>query len=126
MSLSVFFGDLRHVLGTRIADYVLQLRSHIEEEKIMPVKKTLTKKNARQKKLLHTVSIPKHDEVNFHSDDHLLEHREDALKRQMKIIQKDYMKLMLNVTKGYGLLKGWLETQAMMKKDMIKSRIIKI
>jgi len=30
------------------------------------------------------------------------------------------------VTKGYDLLKGWIETQANMRKDMIKSRLIKI
>lgn len=90
----------------------------------MPVKKTLTKKNARQKKLLHTVAMPKHEDG--HIDDHSIESREDALKKQMKIIQKDYMKLMLNAKKGYDLLKGWIETQAMMKKDLIKSRLIKI
>lgn len=91
----------------------------------MAVKKSLPKKNARQKKLLHSVNTPKHED-EFQNAMNTIEVKEDALKRQFKVIQKDYLKLMYNVTKGYDLLKGWIETQANMRKDMIKSRLIKI
>ncbi len=90
----------------------------------MPIKKTIPKKNARQKKLLHTVAHPPMNEE--HAPEDSLEGREDAIKKQFKIIQKDYFKLMLNVTKGYDLVKGWLESQAIQKRDMLKSRLIKI
>lgn len=90
----------------------------------MPIKKTIPKKNARQKKLLHTVAHPHVSEE--HAPETSLEGREDAIKRQFKVIQKDYYKLMLNVTKGYDLVKGWLETQAILKREMLKSRLIKI
>ncbi len=91
----------------------------------MALKKSLPKKNARQKKMLHTVTMAKHDE-HVESEGTSIEGKEDAIRRQLKVIQKDYMKLMTNVTKGYDLVKGWIETQASMRKDMIKSRLIKI
>lgn len=91
----------------------------------MAVKKSLPKKNARQKKMLHTVAMPKHEDHES-AETTTLEGKEVAIKRQLKVIQKDYLKLMYNVTKGYDLLKGWIETQANMRKDMIKSRLIKI
>lgn len=90
----------------------------------MAVKKTLPKRNARQKKLLHNVTIHKQDE--HHEIDSSIELKEDAIKRQFKLIQKDYLKLMTNVTKGYGLIKGWLGSQAEKRSNMIKSRLIKI
>lgn len=86
----------------------------------MAVKKSLPKKNARQKKLLHNVTASRHDE------EHKIELKEDAIRRQFKLIQKDYLKLMSNVTKGYGLIKGWLGTQAEVRRNLIKSRLIKI
>lgn len=90
----------------------------------MAVKKTLPKRNARQKKLLHNVTVHKHDEN--HEIDSSIELKEDAIKRQFKLIQKDYFKLLTNVTKGYGLIKGWIGSQAEKRSNMIKSRLIKI
>jgi len=100
-----------------------------ENEKLggnMPIKKSLPKKNARQRKLLHSVAVQKHEDEHNQELNNNIELKEDAIRRQFKLIQKDYMKLMTNVTKGYGLIKGWLGSQAEMRRHMIKSRLIKI
>jgi hypothetical protein len=92
---------------------------------IMAVKKSLPiKRNARQKKLLNNVGVQRHEEN--HEIESSIELKEDAIKRQFKLIQKDYVKLMTNVTKGYGLIKGWIGSQAEKRSNLIKSRLIKI
>lgn len=110
------------MLGMRLA----RALDWYENEKLggnMPVKKSLPKRNARQKKLLHNVTVQKHEDQELNNN---IELKEDAIRRQFKLIQKDYLKLMTNVTKGYGLIKGWLGSQAEMRRHMIKSRLIKI
>ena len=67
--------------------------------------------------------------VNEHSEAHLtdgdVKHYEQAIRRQMVVIKKDYVRLMDDVARGYGLVKHWVGNQAINTGEMIKSRFVK-
>lgn len=88
----------------------------------MPVKH-LVKKNTRQKKLIHRVSMNMEgagvSEPNLSS----VKKREAAIVRQFNQIQKDYLRLVSDVVKELDLVKGWIGNQAMSKKDQLRTRL---
>lgn len=89
----------------------------------MSVKKA-TQKNARQKKVLQMVNeVHLKDKSNVEFQD--MKHDEDALRRQLSLIKKDYDRLMTDVAAGYGIIKHWVGIQAASRSGMIKSRFIK-
>lgn len=85
--------------------------------------KHLNKKTTRQKKLIHTVAALKNNEGSMSFDLNSTAGREAAIVRQFNLIQKDYLKLMNDVAKEFDLVKGWIGTQAMMKRDEIKTKL---
>jgi 6-phosphogluconate dehydrogenase (decarboxylating) len=78
------------------------------------------KKNTRQKKILQMVEAKDH--VTHQGD----KNYEEAIRRQMDLIKKDYNKLVTDVAGGFGLIKNWVGVQAVSKSEMIKSRFAKI
>lgn len=89
----------------------------------MAVKKTAVK-NSRQKKVLQMVNeVHAKDRTNVEYQD--MKHDEDALRRQLVVIKKDYDRLMTDVATGYGIIKHWVGIQAANRGELIKSRFIK-
>lgn len=89
----------------------------------MAVKKT-AHKNLRQKKVLNMVGeIRNASYTNIEKQE--IRHGEDAIRRQFLVIKKDYSRLMNDVATGYGLIKNWVEMQAMNRGEMLKARFIK-
>lgn len=85
--------------------------------------KNFNKKNPRQKRLIRSVGVSHIDREVVGFDLSSLEGREKAIVRQFNQIQKDYSRLMMDVVKEFDLLKGWLGTQASIKRNEIKSRL---
>lgn len=89
----------------------------------MTVKKAV-QKNSRQKKVLQMVNeVHAKDKSNVEFQD--MKHDEDALRRQLVVIKKDYDRLMIDVAAGYGIIKHWVGIQATSRGGMLKSRFIK-
>ena len=88
----------------------------------MTVKKV--QKNARQKKVLKMVAEA-HANDNTNPEVQEARHDEDALRRQLLVIKKDYTRLMVDVRTGYGLIKHWVGLQAATKGEILKARFIK-
>ena len=75
--------------------------------------KKIVKRNARQKKIMKMAEqVTAADPINH----------EATLKSQLRVIQKDYNRLVTDVTKGYGLLKNWMEVQAVNTREMLRTR----
>lgn len=89
----------------------------------MSVKKAATK-NARQKKVLQMVNEV-HAKDNSNPEVQSMKHDEDALRRQLQVIKKDYDRLMTDVATGYGIIKHWVGVQAANRGELLKSRFIK-
>ncbi len=89
----------------------------------MAVKKSAVK-NSRQKKVLQMVNeVHAKDNSNINLQE--MKHDEDALRRQLEVIKKDYDRLMTDVAAGYGIIKHWVGVQAASRGELIKSRFIK-
>ncbi len=89
----------------------------------MAVKKT-AHKNSRQKKVLNMVGdIRNASYTNIETQE--IRHGEDAIRRQFIVIKKDYNRLMNDVATGYGMIKNWVEMQAVNRGEMLKARFIK-
>ncbi len=89
----------------------------------MAVKKT-AHKNGRQKKVLKMVAeAHAHDRDNMEAQE--LRHEEDAIRRQFLVIKKDYNRLVTDVAAGYGLIKNWVNLQAVNRGELLKARFIK-
>lgn len=81
-------------------------------------------KNARQKKVLQMVNeVHANDNSNVELQD--LKHDEDALRRQLLVIKKDYDRLMTDVAAGYGIIRHWVGVQAASRGELLKQRFIK-
>ncbi len=90
----------------------------------MTVKKVKTKANARQKNVLKMVNeVHANDMGNGEAQE--ARHDEDALRRQLLVIQKDYKRLMTDVATGYGIIRHWVSIQAASRGELLKSRFIK-
>ncbi|MBC7428570.1 MAG: hypothetical protein H7336_08170 [Bacteriovorax sp.] len=88
----------------------------------MTVKKV--KANARQKKVLKMVNeVHINDMSNVQAQ--VARHDEDALRRQLIVIQKDYKRLMIDVAAGYSLIRHWVGVQAQTRGELLKTRFIK-
>lgn len=81
------------------------------------------KKTTRQKKILNMVATQVVDDRGLLDGE--TQRYEEAIRRQMDLIKKDYNRLMIDVSKGYGLVKNWVGNQAMTKGEMIRSRFIR-
>lgn len=92
------------------------------ETSIMTVKKAKT--NARQKKVLKMVNEA-HTSDMGNADMQRVRHDEDAIRRQLLVIKKDYSRLMTDVATGYGLIKDWVNIQASTRGELLKTRFIK-
>lgn len=90
------------------------------EEKFMPAKRNL-KKSTRQKKLVR--AIPQMRDEQLTLDGNSPKGKEAAIIRQFHLIQRGYAKLMNDVAKELDLVKGWISSQASMRKNTIKARI---
>jgi 3'-phosphoadenosine 5'-phosphosulfate sulfotransferase len=89
----------------------------------MAVKKAAVK-NSRQKKVLQMVNeVHAKDRTNVEFQN--MKHDEDALRRQLVVIKKDYDRLMTDVATGYGIIRHWVGIQATTRGELIKSRFIK-
>ncbi|QDK40868.1 hypothetical protein DOM21_05230 [Bacteriovorax stolpii] len=89
----------------------------------MAVKKT-AHKNGRQKKVLKMVAVAHaHDNDNMEGQE--LRHEEDAIRRQFLVIKKDYSRLMNDVATGYGLIRNWVNLQAVNRGELLRARFIK-
>lgn len=87
----------------------------------MPVKK-YSKKTTRQKRLIKAMATT--NELGGHAlDGSSPKGREAAIIRQFHQIQKGYAKLMVDVAKELDLVKGWIGTQAQIKRNDIKARL---
>ena len=71
----------------------------------------------RQKRLINSVATTTKDAA------HANERREDEIIRQFHQIQKGYSRLMVDVAKELDLVKNWLGTQAITKRNEIKTRL---
>jgi hypothetical protein len=91
----------------------------LKGEDVMSAKK----KTTRQKKISNMVAIQATGERGLLTGEN--QRYEEAIRRQMDLIKKDYNRLMIDVSKGYGLVKYWVGNQAMVKGEMIRSRFIK-
>lgn len=90
----------------------------------MTVKKVKTKPNARQKKVLKMVQeVHANDMGNVEAQE--ARHDEDAIRRQLEVIKKDYNRLMTDVAAGYGLIRHWVGIQAQTRGELLKTRFIK-
>lgn len=86
----------------------------------MPVKKhPRTRKTIRQKRLIHAIPIK---DTSFSLDGDSPKGREAAIIKQFHQIQKGYTRLMNDVAKEVDLVKGWIGTQALIKKNELKNR----
>lgn len=83
--------------------------------------KHLNKKNARQKKMIQSIAVTKNEGVGSSFDLNTVEGREAAIIRQFNQIQKDYVRLMTDVVKELDLVRGWIGTQAIHKRDEIRT-----
>lgn len=92
-------------------------------EEDMSVKKSI-QKNARQKKVLQMVNEI-HAKDNSNAEVQELKHDEDAIRRQLLVIKKDYTRLVSDVRTGYGIIKHWVGIQAANRGELIRSRFIK-
>ncbi|MEA9355730.1 hypothetical protein SHI21_05945 [Bacteriovorax sp. PP10] len=89
----------------------------------MAVKKSAVK-NSRQKKVLQMVNeVHAKDRTNVEYQD--MKHDEDALRRQLLVIKKDYDRLMTDMATGYGIIRHWVGIQATTRGELIKSRFIR-
>lgn len=89
----------------------------------MTVKKT-AQKNARVKKVIQMVNeVHAKDNTNVELQETM--HDEDALRRQLLVIKKDYNRLMTDVAAGYGIVKHWASLQVASKGELLKTRFIK-
>lgn len=86
--------------------------------------KKSTTKNARQKKVIQMVNeVHAKDNDNIELQEAM--HDEDALRRQLLVIRKDYNRLMTDVAAGYGIIKHWASLQMANKGELLRSRFIK-
>ena len=75
--------------------------------------KKIVKRNARQKKLSRLVEeVTASGPVNYEAN----------LKNQLRVIQKDYNRLLTDVSKGYNLFKTWVEVQAVNTREVLRTR----
>lgn len=81
------------------------------------------KKNTRQKKLINTFAVTGSQSDNKSDRVNSVEGKEAAIIRQFNQIQKDYMKLMNDLVKEFGLVKGWIGSQALSKRKALKNSL---
>jgi hypothetical protein len=81
-------------------------------------------KNTRQKKVLKMVSHA-HESDMGNLEAQSAKHDEDAIRRQLSVIKKDYSRLMTDMATGYDLLKHWVNIQASTRGEILKTRFIK-
>lgn len=86
--------------------------------------KTSTSTSTRQKKILKMVNDVHVKGMN-NIEAQEARHDEDAIRRQMLVIRKDYSRLMTDVAAGYGLIKHWVNVQASTRGELLKTRFIK-
>ncbi|MBC7538721.1 MAG: hypothetical protein H7281_07870 [Bacteriovorax sp.] len=86
----------------------------------MPAKRH-PKKTTRQKRLIHTVASI-NDEGNS-LDRNSTSGREAEIIRQFHQIQKGYTRLLTDVAKELNLVKGWIGSQAVTKRNDLKARL---
>lgn len=79
------------------------------------------KKTTRQKRLIHTLSTT--TDESHALDTSSVEGREEAIIRQFHQIQKGYTRLMTDVAKELDLVRRWIGSQAMMKRNDLKARL---
>lgn len=90
---------------------------------IMTVKKS-AQKNTRVKKVIQMVNeVHAKDHTNIELQE--AKHDEDALRRQLLVIRKDYNRLMTDVAAGYDIIKHWASIQVANKGELIRTRFIK-
>ena len=87
----------------------------------MPVTKRHPNKSPRQKRLIHSVAVMKNDSQSLDKDS--IECREAAIIRQFHQIQKGYTRLLTDVAKELDLVKGWIGSQAITKRNDLKARL---
>ena len=92
----------------------------------MPTKRH-PKNTSRQKRLIHTQKRLIHT-VGTQAEAHLPdrnspEGKEAAIVRKFHQIQRSYTRLMADVAKELDLVKGWIGTQAMIKRKDLKARL---
>lgn len=86
--------------------------------------KHLKPKSTRQKKMIQSIATTNKIEGDYSSFDlSTVKGREAAIVRQFNQIQKDYSKLMTDLMKELDLVRGWISTQAVNKRDEFRSRL---
>ena len=81
-------------------------------------------KNTRQKKVLKMVSQA-HESDMGNLEAQSAKHDEDAIRRQLSVIKKDYSRLMTDMATGLDLVKHWVNLQASTRGEILKTRFIK-
>jgi hypothetical protein len=89
----------------------------------MSAKRHPNKKSTGQKKIVSTIAAAaKHAETV--ASDPILKSREEAIVRQFHRIQRGYSILMSEVAKEFDLVKGWIEKEALIRRDELKARFV--
>ncbi|MDD4972998.1 MAG: hypothetical protein PHY93_01535 [Bacteriovorax sp.] len=83
----------------------------------MPIKRH-PKKTTRQKRLIHSMVNTKSEDTRTST-----EGREKEIIRQFHQIQKGYTRLLTDVAKELDLVKGWIGSQAVTKRNDLKARL---
>jgi hypothetical protein len=86
---------------------------------VMPIKRH-PRKSARQKRLIHAVATAGSDSLDQASS---IEGREKEIIRQFHQIQKGYTRLLSDVAKELDLVKDWIGSQAITKRNDLKARL---
>lgn len=86
----------------------------------MAAKKQL-KKTVRQRELTHAARAIKN--TDYYLDQKSTKEREAEIIRQFHQIQKGYTSLLTDVSKQLNLVKGWIGSQAMTKRNGLKARL---
>lgn len=75
--------------------------------------KKIVRRNSRQKKLLRMVEEQSvTPEVNYGG----------SLRNQLQMIKKDYNRLVTDVTKGYDMIRTWVEVQAASTRELLRTK----
>lgn len=80
-----------------------------------------TSKKSRHKKSLEQVYESNNSVETMGT--HVESGSEEAIKRQFTLIQKDYQKLMQDISKEYGLVREWIGEQVAEKRELIREKL---
>lgn len=89
----------------------------------MSAKSKNIKPTTRQRKLIQTIATAKSEGESASYNLNTIEGAEAAIVRQFNQIQKDYTRLMNDVMKELVLVRGWLGTQAVNKRNEIRTML---